>query len=240
MTRTDTDRRAAPTERRSPGRILVVEDHPDTRELIAAALSGAKYETETASNAEEALQSLRERRFRLVIAHLGLPGKTGAALLREAWAADLLTGTATLLITGKPDPHEAGEFDIIKKPLDLHRFLSEVRALLGDLPEAPAPTSKAAAATRVHLVLYVTPPWASSQKALRNVRRILEDYDPAQVELEICDLSKDPLRGEADRIVFSPTLVKQTPEPRAWVMGDLSEPQLVMDLLLMSGVTRKG
>jgi DNA-binding response OmpR family regulator len=229
--------RAPEVERRAVGRILVVEDHPDTRELIAAALSGAGYETHTAANAEEGLRALRAKRYRLVIAHLGMPGKSGAALLREAWSTDLLQGTDTLLITGQPDPSEAADFDIIKKPLDLQRFLEEVRALLGDLAApAPAPTT----GTIVRLLLYVTPPWASSQKALRNVRRILQDYDPTQVELEVCDLSKDPLRGEADRIVFSPTLVKVIPEPRAWVMGDLSDPEVVVDLLLMSGLRRKG
>jgi circadian clock protein KaiB len=228
-----------PTERRRAGRILVVEDHSDTRELIAAALRAAAYEVDTATSADEAMDWLRQRRYRLVITHLGLPGKTGASLLREAWAADLLPGTATLLVTGQPDPPDAREFDIVKKPLDLKRFLTEVRALLGDLKEPAAEPSPApAAAPVVRLVLYVTPPWASSQKAVRNVRRILEEYDPGQVHLEVCDLAKDPLRGEADRIVFSPTLVRQSPEPRAWVMGDLSDPQVVVDLLLMSGVRR--
>jgi CheY-like chemotaxis protein len=235
-------RRAATAERRSSGRILVVEDHQDTRDLIAAALTSAGYQVDTATNAEAALQELRRRRYRLVIAHLGLPGTSGADLLREAWAADLLTGTATLLVTGQPDPREASDFDIIKKPLDLQRFIAEVRALLGELPEPPAwsPSQVTAAApATVHLILYITPPWASSQKALRNVRRILEGYDPAQVALEVCDLSKDPLRGETDRIVFSPTLVKKRPGPPAWVMGDLSDPRVVEDLLLMSGVSRK-
>jgi DNA-binding response OmpR family regulator len=234
------DRREATAERRAPGRILVVEDHRDTRDLIAAALASAGYQVDSATSAEAALRELRERRYRLVIAHLGLPGTSGADLLREAWAADLLTGTATLLITGQPDPREAVDFDIIKKPLDLQRFIAEVRALLGELPEppgsSPAPVPAAEPAT-VHLILYITPPWASSQKALRNVRRILEAYDPAQVALEVCDLSQDPLRGEADRIVFSPTLVKKRPAPPAWVMGDLSDPHVVADLLLMSGVS---
>ena len=46
---------AAPAERRRIGRILVVEDHADTRDLIAAALTAAGYEVDTALSADEAL-----------------------------------------------------------------------------------------------------------------------------------------------------------------------------------------
>ena len=36
--------------------------------------------------------------------------------------------------------------------------------------------------------------------------------------------------------MFSPTLVKRSPEPRAWVMGDLSDRRVLSNLLLMCGL----
>jgi hypothetical protein len=37
-------------------------------------------------------------------------------------------------------------------------------------------------------------------------------------------------------VVFTPTLVKRRPEPRAWILGDLSDPAVVTDLLHMCGI----
>ena len=46
----------------------------------------------------------------------------------------------------------------------------------------------------------------------------------------------DPLAGEADRVAYTPTLVKRFPEPRMWVLGNLKDPEIVSDLLRISGV----
>jgi hypothetical protein len=52
----------------------------------------------------------------------------------------------------------------------------------------------------------------------------------------VCDLVRDPFAGEADRIAFTPTLVKRYPEPRMWVLGNLREPEILADLLRVCGV----
>lgn len=59
------------------------------------------------------------------------------------------------------------------------------------------------------------------------------------MKLSICDLGRDPLAGESDRVAFTPTLVKRHPEPRMWVLGNLREPQIVADLLHVCGVDHK-
>ena len=38
------------------------------------------------------------------------------------------------------------------------------------------------------------------------------------------------------QFVFTPTLVKRRPEPRAWILGDLSDPSVLTDLLHMCGI----
>lgn len=38
-------------------------------------------------------------------------------------------------------------------------------------------------------------------------------------------------RDVIDRVVFTPTLVKVFPEPRTWVVGDLTSPGIVGEIL---------
>jgi len=49
----------------------------------------------------------------------------------------------------------------------------------------------------------------------------------------------EPLAGEEDQLVFTPTLVKRSPPPRAWVVGDLSDHGVVVTLLDMAGIQRR-
>jgi hypothetical protein len=95
------------------------------------------------------------------------------------------------------------------------------------------------ATPRVELVLYVSPASAASIQAQRNLERVLGGFDASQIHYSICDLGKDPLAGEADRVAFTPTLVKQYPEPRMWVLGNLREADIVADILRACGVDAK-
>jgi PAS domain S-box-containing protein len=61
--------------------ILVVEDHSDARELIAAVLESAGARVHTASSAEEAIETAGRMRPDALVADLGLPGQDGYALL---------------------------------------------------------------------------------------------------------------------------------------------------------------
>ena len=69
------------------------------------------------------------------------------------------------------------------------------------------------------------------------MRSILADYDTSQVDFRVCDLTEDPAAAARDRIIFTPTLVKRSPAPHVWVLGDLAKPEVVTDLLHMCGVT---
>ena len=85
-------------------------------------------------------------------------------------------------------------------------------------------------------MLYVSSASPASLQAQRNLERILERFDGSQIAFTICDLVRDPLAGEADRVAYTPTLVKRFPEPRMWVLGNLKDPEIVSDLLRISGV----
>jgi len=91
----------------------------------------------------------------------------------------------------------------------------------------------------VDLVLYVNNVWITSAWARENLEKILECFVQSQVRLTVCDIAKEPLAAEEDQVVFTPTLVKRNPFPRAWLIGDLSDHAVVMSLLDKSGVERR-
>jgi len=73
-------------------------------------------------------------------------------------------------------------------------------------------------------------------RAVANLRRILQQYKSTQLRVSICDLTRDPTPGERDQIAFTPTLYKRMPEPPMWILGDLSRPEPLVELLEYYGV----
>ena len=85
------------------------------------------------------------------------------------------------------------------------------------------------------LVLYVSPDSHASLKARTNLAAILERYGSDRVRFEVCDVAREPLRAEADRILYTPTLVLKSRSP-AWIVGDLSDQGAVANLLRLVGI----
>jgi len=226
----------------SRARILVVEDQEDVRRLLMTALEIEGYDVDGAADAHEGLKRLREARYNLVLSDYAMPGGTGAWMLREATGQGLLTETIALIVTAYADARDLSDVDVIAKPLDLDLFLDQVRRALNQ----PTRRSPAAAAEterprshRVELVLYVSPSSPASAQARRNVERVLGGFDPDQVKYSVCDLLREPLGGEADRVAFTPTLVKRYPAPRMWFLGNLRESEVLADMLRVCGVDAK-
>src|SRR5882672_6966425 len=94
-------------------RLLLVEDDEDTRQLLAVALEAQAYDVTQAGDAEEGLEALRTTPFDMILTDYDLPGKTGAAMLREAGDRRLLHGAATLVVTAHPDPEGVEDATLI-------------------------------------------------------------------------------------------------------------------------------
>jgi len=91
-----------------------------------------------------------------------------------------------------------------------------------------------------NFTLYISEASTSSLRALRNLQVLLEGYEPSQVDLHVVDLSKErPPSFDEDRITFTPTLVRRTPEPRVYLLGTLENLQTVTDLLSDAKVERR-
>lgn len=89
-------------------------------------------------------------------------------------------------------------------------------------------TSKEGASAKYLLKLYVTGTSPRAEVAIANLRRICEQELSGQYQLEIIDVLEQPQVAEDDRILATPTLIKQLPPPLRRVIGDLSDKEKVL------------
>jgi len=233
------------------GRILVVDGDHDHGPMLSTVLQAQGYRVDIAPSAQAGHEALRAARYQLLLVHYGLPDGTGVAFLESARAEGLLDGAAQMLFTGKASLESTDTTRVLKKPIDLQDLVRQVHSIIGP-PEGPGPppsvgsdrrrkTEEAKAArarhgARLELALYVTLPWPSSLRAKANLTRVLSRVPEGQVRLVVCDLAHEPERAEKDNVLFSPTLVKVWPAPKMWILGDLSESEVLIDLLALCGI----
>jgi signal transduction histidine kinase len=111
----------------SLGRILIVDDEAAQLAALVNTLTHQGYMTVGAASGAEALATLRQQSFDLVLTDLKMPGMDGVALLREALAIDanlvavLMTGHGT--ITSAVEAMQTGALDYILKPFKLSAVL---------------------------------------------------------------------------------------------------------------------
>jgi len=104
-------------------RILVVDDEPDSVELLKEFLSTKGYEVITASSGEAALRKAKEERPHLILLDVRMPGMSGLDVLRQIRESDKEVGI--IMVTGVNEEEtgrqalEMGAFDYIVKPLTL-------------------------------------------------------------------------------------------------------------------------
>ena len=64
-------------------RVLVVDDEPDARELVAAVLTGRGAEVVSVGSAGEALEEMERQRFDVLVSDIGMPVMDGYALIEK-------------------------------------------------------------------------------------------------------------------------------------------------------------
>lgn len=78
------------------------------------------------------------------------------------------------------------------------------------------------------MTLYVTGSSPRAQVAISNLESICREELAGQYQLEIIDVLEHPQRAEDEKILATPTLIKQLPPPLRRVIGDLSDKQKVL------------
>jgi CheY-like chemotaxis protein len=118
--------------------ILVVDDDPDNREVLAIVLQDSGASVAQAESAEQALAAYQEQRPHLVITDIGLPDHDGFDLLRQlrALPAGERGHVPAIALTGysaPPDTARANEARFqahLTKPVDLPDVLRVVARVL--------------------------------------------------------------------------------------------------------------
>jgi circadian clock protein KaiB len=85
------------------------------------------------------------------------------------------------------------------------------------------------------LTLYVTGRTVRSQQAIRNLRTICERELDGRYDLRIVDVLERPQLAEDEKIVATPTLVRELPPPIRRIIGDLSDTERVLIGLDLQG-----
>ena len=92
----------------------------------------------------------------------------------------------------------------------------------------------------LRLTLYIAGQTPRAERALLNLRRIVEDDMGMPFELEVIDVLERPDLAEEALILATPTLVKESPLPARRLIGDLSDTHKVLrGLNLPNQTTRR-
>jgi signal transduction histidine kinase len=120
-------------------RLLVVDDEPGARELIANVLQGYGAEVCLAESGQAALTKLFEQRPHVLVADLGMPGMDGYALIEQVRALDPDFGgqTPAIAVTGYASPLDrlralqAGYQNHVAKPVEPQELAIVIASLTG-------------------------------------------------------------------------------------------------------------
>jgi DNA-binding NtrC family response regulator len=116
------------------GRILVVDDEPEVRELVIDLLVREGFEAIGADDGEAAVDHLRRHTAAVVVLDLNMPKLTGLEVLRRT--SDMPGRAPVIMLTGVDDLRTAveamqlGAYDYLTKPLDTIALTLQVRRAL--------------------------------------------------------------------------------------------------------------
>jgi diguanylate cyclase (GGDEF)-like protein len=114
--------------------VLLVDDEPDIRCVVAAKLRAAGYTVETASDGAEACRRMAESPPHVVLLDVMMPGMSGIEVCRWVRSQPAVQHAYVILLTAKSQVSDrvngldAGADDYVVKPFDLNELLARVRA----------------------------------------------------------------------------------------------------------------
>lgn len=123
--------------------ILIIDDDPSLRRLLAMTLAFAGFMTENASTAKEGLKKGADEHFHLILLDLGLPDMSGVKFLeryREDEQTPVIVVSAIHDESDKIAALNAGADDYVTKPFNTDELIARIHANLRRVPPAEALT----------------------------------------------------------------------------------------------------
>ena len=116
-------------------RILIADDDPSIRRMLAVSLRKDGYQTADACDGREALEAMRAGQADLVLLDLMMPGVTGWEVLTEREAAPELRKIPVIVITAERGDGVAkirtdGACAVLLKPFELETLRALVKSCL--------------------------------------------------------------------------------------------------------------
>ena len=116
--------------------VLVADDDPDIRELVAFKLEQLGAETLSVADGETALAMIRQRRPALAILDIAMPGLSGIDVCRMIRADPEIAHTPVLMLTARVQEQDVergfavGADDYVTKPFSPRELMSRIQTLL--------------------------------------------------------------------------------------------------------------
>ena len=120
----------------SRNRILIVDDEPAIREMVAVALELADFDVLEADNAQRAHEYIVDERPDLVLLDWMLPSVSGIELARRLKREDATAEVPIIMLTAKSEEDnkiqglDVGADDYITKPFSTRELISRIKAVL--------------------------------------------------------------------------------------------------------------
>jgi CheY-like chemotaxis protein len=119
-----------PAGSRAPARVLIADDHQDSREALRALLEACGYRVVVASNGAEAVDLARDARPQLILMDVMMPDVDGLDATRQIRADPALPRIPIVAVTALDEAAErmmqAGCDDFLVKPIDIRSFMVRV------------------------------------------------------------------------------------------------------------------
>ncbi len=127
---------SAPRVRLAPARILIVDDDKRQRTALAAILSESAYDTQVATDGQEALERLTDFNADVIVSELVMPRMDGFELLRHLKERGDLTPTIALTGFGSMERalsavHDLRAFWYLEKPVEPRAFKTLLERAVG-------------------------------------------------------------------------------------------------------------
>ena len=191
---------------RTPPQILIVDDSPESLDILEARLASHGYEILTARDGEEALATAREKRPDLILLDIMMPKLDGIEVCRRLKADRSLPFMPIIMVTARADSKdivhglEAGGDEYLTKPVDQAALVARIKSMLRikglhDTVQEQAARLEAQAAELTEWNRTLEQRVQQQVAQLERLGRLKRFFSPHLAELIVTGGAQDPLQS---------------------------------------------